>query len=72
MAENTDFAAITLKMFVIDGHGAVCKSKSEPDGFLSEPVKLNTDGVAIFLSSQDGIWPFFFFVDVNELSLLLR
>ena len=50
----------------------MCKTKSEPDGFLSEPVKLNTDGVAIFLSSQDGIWPFFLFVDVNELPLLLR
>ena len=54
--------------------GAVYQSKCGPGGFLSEPynlsVKLNTDGVAIFHSSQFGVWPLFLLV--NELPPSLR
>ena len=43
-------------------------------GILAEPynisVKLNTDGVAIFRSSQFGVWPLFLLV--NELPPLMR
>ena len=58
-----------------DGYdGAIYQSKCGPGGFLSEPynlsVKLNTDGVAIFHSSQFGVWPLFLLV--NELSPSLR
>ena len=54
--------------------GSLYQGKSGPGGFLSEPynisVKLNTDGVAIFRSSQFGVWPLFFLV--NELPPSLR
>lgn len=54
--------------------GAIYQSKCGPGGFLSEPynlsVKLNTDGVAIFHSSQFGVWPLFLLV--NELPPSLR
>ena len=54
--------------------GSLYKSKSDPGGFLLEPynisVKLNTDGVAIFRSSQFGVWPLFLLV--NELPPSLR
>ena len=49
--------------------GALYQKEFKPGGFLSEPynisVKLNTDGVAIFHSSQFGVWPLFLLV--NEL-----
>lgn len=52
--------------------GAIYQSKCGPGGFLSEPynlsVKLNTDGVAIFHSSQFHS----FFLLVNELPPSLR
>ena len=54
--------------------GSLYQSKSGPGGFHSEPynisVKLNTDGVAIFRSSQFGVWPLFLLV--NELPPSLR
>ena len=44
-------------------YGSLYPSKCHPDGFLSQPynlsLKLNTDGVAIFLSSQFGVQPLF-------------
>ena len=49
--------------------GALYQRKFVPGGFLSEryniSVKVNTDGVAIFRSSQFGVWPLFLLV--NEL-----
>ena len=54
--------------------GAVYQRKFGPGRFLSEPynlsLKLNTDGVAIFHSSQFGVWPLFLLV--NELPPSLR
>lgn len=54
--------------------GSLYQSKCGPGGFLSEPynisVKLNTDGVAIFRSSQFGVWPLFLLV--NELPPAIR
>lgn len=54
--------------------GSLYKSKCGPDGFLSKQynlsLKLNTDGVAIFHSSQFGVWPLFLLV--NELPPSLR
>ena len=54
--------------------GSLHQSKCGPGGFLSKEynlsLKLNTDGVAIFHSSQFGVWPLFFLV--NELPPLLR
>ena len=54
--------------------GSLYHSKCGPDGFLSQPynlsLKLNTDGVAIFHSSQFGVWPLFLLV--NELPPSLR
>ena len=54
--------------------GSLYQSKCGPGGFLSEPynlsVKLNTDGVAIFRSSQFGVWPLFLLI--NELPPSLR
>lgn len=54
--------------------GTLYQGKCGPGGFLSEPynlsVKLNTDGVAIFRSSQFGVWPLFLLV--NELPPSLR
>ena len=57
---------------VYDGH--LYQREFAPGGFLSEPynisVKLNTDGVAIFRSSQFGVWPLFLLV--NELPPAMR
>lgn len=54
--------------------GSLYQSKCGPDGLLSQPynlsLKLNTDGVAIFQSSQFGVWPLFLLV--NELPPSLR
>lgn len=54
--------------------GALCQGKVVPGGFLSEgyniSVKVNTDGVAIFRSSQFGICPLFLLV--NELPPVTR
>ena len=54
--------------------GSLHQSKCGPGGFLSKEynlsLKLNTDGVAVFHSSQYGVWPLFFLV--NELPPLLR
>jgi len=54
--------------------GSLYQSTCAPGGFLSEPynlsVKVNTDGVAIFHSSQFGVWPLFLLV--NELPPALR
>ena len=54
--------------------GSLYKSKCGPDGFLSKQhnisLKLNTDGVAIFHSSQFGVWPLFLLI--NELPPSLR
>lgn len=54
--------------------GAVYQRKFGRGRFLSEPynlsLKLNTDGVAIFQSSQFGVWPLFLLV--NELPPSLR
>lgn len=54
--------------------GSLYQSKCGPGGFLSKEynlsLKLNTDGVAIFHSSQFGVWPLFFLV--NELPPSLR
>ena len=54
--------------------GSLYRSKCGPGGFLSEKynlsVKLNTDGVAIFRSSQFGVWPLFLLI--NELPPSLR
>lgn len=54
--------------------GSLSQSKFGPGGFLSEPyntsVKLNTDGVAVFCSSQFGVWPLFLLV--NDLPPSLR
>ena len=54
--------------------GSQYQSKCGPDGFLLQPynlsLKLNTDGVAIFHSSQFGVWPLFLLV--NELPPSLR
>ena len=54
--------------------GSLYRSKCSPGGFLSEKynlsVKLNTDGVAIFRSSQFGVWPLFLLI--NELPPSLR
>lgn len=54
--------------------GTLYQGKCGPGGFLSEPynlsVKLNTDGVAIFRSSQFGVW--LLFLLVNELPPSLR
>ena len=62
---------VTLKMCVMV-HST--KKEFKPGGFLSEPynisVKLNTDGVAIFRSSQFGVWPLF--LPVNELPPAMR
>ena len=50
------------------------QSKCGRGGFLAEPynlsVKLNTDGVAVFHSSQFGVWPLFLLI--NELPPSLR
>ena len=54
--------------------GSLYQRESTPGGFLSEPynisLKLNTDGVAIFRSSQFGVWPLFLLV--NELPPAVR
>ena len=54
--------------------GALYRQKFAHGGILAEPynisVKLNTDGVAIFRSSQFGVWPLFLLV--NELPPLMR
>lgn len=54
--------------------GSLYQGKFGPGGFLSEKhnlsVKLNTDGVAIFRSSQFGVWPLFLLI--NELPPSLR
>ena len=54
--------------------GAVYQRKFGRGRFLSEPynlsLKLNTHGVAIFQSSQFGVWPLFLLV--NELPPSLR
>ena len=54
--------------------GSLHRSKCGPGGFLSKEynlsLKLNTDGVAIFHSSQFGVWPLFSLV--NKLPPLLR
>ena len=54
--------------------GSLHQNKCGPGGFLSKEynlsLKLNTDGVAIFRSSQFGVWPLFFLI--NELPPLLR
>lgn len=54
--------------------GALYQKEFKPGGFLSEPynisVKLNTDSVAIFHSSQFGVWPLFLLV--NELPPAMR
>ena len=54
--------------------GALYQDKCGPGGFLTKEynlsLKLNTDGVAVFHSSQFGVWPLFFLV--NELPPLLR
>lgn len=54
--------------------GALYQRKFVPGGFLSEryniSVKVNTDGVAIFRSSQFGVWPLFLLV--NELPPVIR
>ena len=54
--------------------GTLYKKEFTPGGFLSEPynisVKLNTDGVAIFHSSQFGVWPLFLLI--NELPPSVR
>ena len=46
--------------------GALYCQKFAHGGILAEPynisVKLNTDGVAIFRSSQFGVWPLFLLV----------
>lgn len=59
-------------VYVYDG--SLYQSKYGPGGFLSKQynlsLKLNTDGVAIFHSSQFGVWPLFFLV--NELPPSLR
>lgn len=54
--------------------GALYCQKFAHGGILAEPynisLKLNTDGVAIFRSSQFGVWPLFLLV--NELPPLMR
>jgi len=54
--------------------GTLYQRKFVPGGFLSEryniSVKVNTDGVAIFRSSQFGVWPLFLLV--NELPPVIR
>ena len=54
--------------------GGLYQREFKPGGFLSEPynisVKLDTDGVAIFHSSQFGVWPLFLLV--NELPPAMR
>lgn len=54
--------------------GALYRQKFAYGGILAEPynisVKINTDGVAIFRSSQFGVWPLFLLV--NELPPLMR
>lgn len=54
--------------------GNLYQSKCGRGGFLAEPynlsVKLNTDGVAVFHSSQFGVWPLFLLI--NELPPSLR
>ena len=54
--------------------GSLYQEQLAARGILSEPLnislKLNTDGVAIFRSSQFGVWPLFLLV--NELPPSLR
>ena len=55
--------------------GSLYRKHFVPGGFLAEPLNvsfcfLNTDGVAIFRSSNFGVWPLFFLV--NELPPALR
>jgi hypothetical protein len=54
--------------------GQLYQSKYGQGGFLSQQnnisLKINTDGVAIFHSSQFGIWPLFMLI--NELPPTLR
>ena len=54
--------------------GSLYQGKFGLGGFLAEKcnlsVKLNTDGVAIFRSSQFGVWPLFLLI--NELPPSLR
>ena len=54
--------------------GSLYQEQSGAHGILSQPLniplKLNTDGVAVFRSSKFAVWPLFLLV--NELPPLLR
>lgn len=57
--------------------GSLYQGKCGPGGFLSEKyynlsVKLNTDGVAIFRSSQFGVWPLFLLINELPPSLMRK